>query len=384
MAEERKVVGQEEKRAEAPIHGDILQAILSHVPMIDLVPASQVSKSWLQAVYSSLHQTNTIKPWLMVHTQANTSPYVTTTHAYDPRSQVWIEIRQPSVNYVSTLQSSHSTLLFMLSPRKLAFSLDPLHLTWHQAEPPRVWRQNPIIALVDQFLVVAGGACDFEDDPLVVEIYDLNSRTWDTCESIPSILRDSPSSTWLSVAVKEHRMHVTEKKTGVTFSFEPKTKIWYGPYDLLSDHSVYSCVIGSLNNNRLIMAGVMGDAENVKSVKLWELRGELELTRKELEFGEMPKEMVEILKGESCWVPSIAMSSMGDFAYIQNPWQPEELVVCEIVNGACKWGSLRNVVVNDRSRITQRLVVTCSNVGMLDLKMAMMSDKHRRFSLKDS
>ncbi|KAJ7943671.1 F-box/kelch-repeat protein [Quillaja saponaria] len=376
MGQERKQIQEEN---EAPINGDILEAIISHVPLIDLVPASHVSKSWHRAVYSSLCYSNTIKPWLMVYTQGDIAPYVTTTHAYDPRSRVWLEFHRPSIEYVSGLGSSHSSLLYMLSPTKFAFSFDPLHLMWHHVEPPLVWRQNPVVAMIGQYVVVAGGACDFYNEPLLVEIYDMNTRKWGACESIPLILGDSLSSTWLSVAVDDQRMHVTEKNSGATYSFDPKNNIWHGPYDLHPDQSSYCYVIGSLNNNRLIMASAQGDAENVKSVKLWELRGESELTWKQLKSGEMPKEMLEKLKGESDWVPSIAMSSMGDFAYIHNPWRPEDLVVCEVVNGACKWRSERNAVVNDRSRMNQRLVVTCSNVGMEDLKRALRSEKAEVF-----
>ncbi|XP_059447826.1 F-box/kelch-repeat protein At1g23390-like [Corylus avellana] len=371
MAKERKVKQEEE---EAPIHGDILETILSHVPLIDLAPSCHVSKTWERAVTSSLRHLNPTKPWLVVHTQSTRSPYATTMHAYDPRSSVWVEIQQPSINYVSALRSSHSTLLYMLSPFKISFSVDPLNLTWHRADASLVWRPDPIVALVGHRIVVAGGTCDFGEDPLAMETYDLRTRTWDTCGSMPSILKDSAASTWLSVAVDEHRMYLTEKSSGVTHVFNPSTKTWQGPFDLRPGKQVFSSLIGFVSD-RMVLVGLIGDAENVKGVKLWEVEGEMsELKLKEM--GEMPTELVEKLKGESPCVTSIAMTSMGDYAYLHNPSDPGELILCEVADGVCKWGSLRNAVVNDATRM-RNLVFTCSNVGLGDVEDSLRSGRRR-------
>ncbi len=370
-----------EEAEEAPIHGDILEAILSHVPLIDLVPACHVSTTWKGAVFSSLKHLNPIKPWLIVHAQTNRNPYSTTTHAYDPRSHVWVEIDQPSIQYVSTLRSSHSSLLYMQSPFRFVFSSDPLHLTWHRAVAPLVWRPDPIVAMVGQRVVIAGGACDFGDDPLAVETYDLKTCKWDTCDSMPGVLKDSAASTWLSVAVDEERMYVTEKCSGVMHSFDPITKTWRGPYDLRPGQNVFSSVIGFVND-RMIVVGLIGEAENVKSVKLWEVKGEMLEIKEEIEMGEMPKELLVKFKGQSPRVSSIAMNSMGNFVFIHNPSDPAEVIVCEVVNGACNWGSVRNVVVNDGSRIMQSLVYTCANVGLGDLNQAFRSG-NRRFTITD-
>ncbi|XP_062158788.1 F-box/kelch-repeat protein At1g23390-like [Alnus glutinosa] len=372
MAKEREV-----KEEAAPIHGDILETILSHVSLIDLAPSCHVSKTWERAVSSSLRHLNPTKPWLLVHTQSTRSPYATTIHAYDPRSSDWVEIQQPSINHVSTLRSSHSTLLYMLSPFKLAFSFDPLHLTWHREDAMLVWRPDPIVALVGHHVVVTGGTCDFGDDPLAMETYDLRTRTWDTCNSMPAILKESAASTWLSVAVDEHRMYVMEKSSGVTHVFDPSTKTWHGPFDLRPGKQVFSSVIGFVND-RMVLVGLIGDAENVKGVKLWEVNGEMSELK---EMGEMPKELVKKLKGESPCVTSIGMTSMGDFAYLHNPSDPGELIWCEVSNGVCKWGSVRNVVVNDATRM-QNLVFSCSNVGLGDVEDSLRSGR-RRFAIKD-
>ncbi|KAJ1399494.1 Kelch-type beta propeller [Sesbania bispinosa] len=359
------------KAEEAPIHGDILEAIFSHVPLIHLVHASHVSKAWKRAVSSSLAHVRPIKPWLMVLTQSTRASHVTTAHAYDPRSHVWLEIKHyPSIKnrrYSSAIRSSHSTLLYTLSPAEFAFSLDALHLAWHHAPAPRVWRTDPIVARVGQRVVVAGGACEFEDDPLAVEMYDMESDTWIMCQSMPELLKGSSASTWISVAVAGDMMHVTEKNSGVTYSFDTITRRWEGPYDLRPDQSVCYCVTGTLGK-RLMVAGVVGDAENVKGVKLWALKGELGSGMEEV--GEMPKEMVEKVRSGLVF-GSVEVTCVGDFVYLRNTAQPEEVMMCEVVSGGlCEWKSVSNVALNGG----MRMVVCGGDVRMEDLQRAVMSE----------
>lgn len=365
MAKQKKQA-KEQASKEAPIHGDVLEEVLSHVPLIDLVPASQVSRAWKGAVSASLRRQKT-KPWLIVYVQSTMAPYTITTHAYDPRSHVWIEIHGPSVNHVALLRSSSSTLLYMLSPSKFAFSLDPLRLTWHHAEAPPVWRTDPIVALVGHRLVVAGGACEYEDDPLAVEIYDTKARTWERCGSMPEILKDSAASTWISVAVVDDaRMYVTEKCSGRTYAFDSITKTWVGPFDLRPDGTGFCWVIG-FAGGRLILAGLLGRADDVRSVKLWEVSGDSLEHRKEM--GEVPQELVGKFRGNCPCVWSMGMNAMGNFVYLHNPADPTEVIQCELENGGCRWSSVRNPVVNDTTRM-QRIVVSCANVGMGDLRTA--------------
>ncbi|KAF5442085.1 hypothetical protein F2P56_037041 [Juglans regia] len=377
---QQELKAEAEASATASIHGDVLEIILSHVPLIDLEHARCVSNTWNRAVFSSLRHLNPIKPWLIVHKQSTRHPYATTAHAYDPRSGVWLKIDQPPINHVSALRSSHSTLLYMQTSLQFAFSFDPLHLKWNRANAPLVWRTDPIVALVGHRVVVAGGTFDLGDDPLPLETYDLRTGKWDICQWIPTVLKDSPSSLWLSVAVDEHKMYVTEKSSGITHSFDPSTKTWYGPYDLRPGNHVFSSAIGFVNDS-MVVVGLIGDSENVKGVKLWEAMKGTEMVELR-EIGEMPEELVGKLKGESACLPSIGLNTMGQFAYLHNPSDPGELILCEVADGACRWGSVRNVVGDDESRM-QRLVFTCSDVGLGVLHDAICSG-NRRFTVEDN
>lgn len=407
----RRIQSKMDKQAAAPegdsgsntnnsiVHGDILEAILSQVPLIDLASACYVSRSWNRAVFSSLRRINKIKPWLLLHTQSQRTmaPYLTTAHAYDARSHVWIEIKnnQPS-SFDFLLRSSHSTLLYTLSPSKLSFSFDPLHLAWHHVDAPRVWRTDPVVALVGDKVVVAGGACDFEDDPLAVEMYSVDTRAWEICQSMPAVLKDSAASTWLSVAVNSRQLYVTEKYSGITVSFDPSTKGWSGPFHLRQfDHDekvFYSAT--TFANDRLIAVGLTREAEDVKSLKIWQVNikgGSLEELK---EIGEMPKALLEKLKGNkeicsgsgSASLTSVSVTSMGDSVYLHNPSNSEDLVLCEIGecgDDECKWSEIKNVVVDEEdAKIKGRLILTCSSVGIGDLQRALLHENPRSVYFK--
>ncbi|KAL2347472.1 hypothetical protein Fmac_001472 [Flemingia macrophylla] len=344
---------------EAPIHGDILEAVFSHVPLVHLVPASHVSKSWKRAVSSSLTHVSPIKPWLIVLTHSPRASHVTTSHAYDPRSHVWLEIKSNTC-HASPVRSSHSTLLFKLTPAEFAFTVDALHLRWHHAPSPRVWRTDPIVARVGTRIVVAGGACEFEADPLAVEVYDAVDREWSTCEPMPALLKGSTASAWLSVAVAGGLMHVTEKFSGVTYSFDPVGNAWTAAFDLRPDESVCYCVTGTLGE-RFMVAGVVGELRNVKGVKLWEVQRGLGSEMEEV--AEMPMEMVRRLMGGS-ELGSVEVTWIGDFVYVRNTSLAGEFVVCEFVDrDRCEWRNLTNAAVSHGTRV----VVCGGDVCMEDL-----------------
>lgn len=366
-----------------PLHGDVLELMLSHVPLVDLVPASRVSRSWRRAVASSLRHLNRAKPWLVVHTQGRRSNSPAAVHAYDPRSGLWMEVvgtsRTP-VKLASAIRSSNSTLLYALSPTRLSFSFDPLNLTWHHVAAPLVWRADPVVVVVGHRIVVAGGACDFEDDPLSVETYDLRTGAWSACQPMPAILKDSSASTWLSVAADSRRMYVTEKVSGVTYSYDPEVQAWNGPYDLRPDRSVYYSVLG-FSGDQLILVGLTGSAENFKSLKLWGISSDLGEFE---EIAEIPAELGENLKDEYSGVHSIAICAAGDLVYIHSPERPGNVVWCEVAARGCrsKWGSVKNAALTEANWM-ERMVFTCARVGVAELETAVAAG-NRRFQVKET
>lgn len=363
---------------EDPIHGDMLEEILSHVPLIDLIPTLPVSKSWNQAVHSSLLSRNPPKPWLVVHSQATRHPYATATRAYDPRSRVWINISQPSIKHPSTLRSSSSNFLYMLSPSRLSFSSDKLNLRWHHVGAPLLWRGDPIVAKVGDSIVVAGGTCDFEDDPLAVEIYSIKNRSWRTCDSLPARLKDTAASTWLSAAATSEKLFVMEKHSGATYWFDLDSSDWSKQCDLRPDQRCFYSVIGCVEE-RLILVGLIGDVENVKKVKVWEVGwdSKSESFDRCMEIGEMPGVLVEKLESETFGISSVNMCLAGSFVYIYNPEKVEEVVACELIKGGgCNWGRVHNAVAGGRCGM-ERVVFTCADVKVEELQQAVRAESRR-------
>ncbi|XP_071927697.1 F-box/kelch-repeat protein At1g23390-like [Coffea arabica] len=367
---------------EDPIYGDMLEEILSRVPLIDLIPTLHVSKSWNQAVHSSLLSRNPPKPWLIIHSQATRHPYATTTRAYDPCSRVWIKMSQPaSIKHATALRSSNSNFLYMLSPSKLSFSFDKLNLRWHHVDAPLLWRGDPIVAEVGDSIVVAGGTCDFEDDPLAVEIYSIKNRSWRTCDSMPARLKDSAASTWLSVAATPEKLFVMEKHSGATYWFDLDSNDWSKQFDIRPDQRCFYSVIGCVKE-RLILVGLIGDVENVEKVKVWEVGCDSDSGSFDrcMETGEMPRLFVEKLESETFGISSINICLAGSFVYIYNPEKVEEVVACELIKGGgCNWGSVHNAVSGGVCGM-ERVVFTCADVKVEELERALGAE-NRRFEV---
>lgn len=361
-----------------PLHGDVMELILSHVPLIDLVAARRVSRCWNRAVSSSLLLFNRPRPWLVAHSQSTRPPYAVVAHAFDPRSCVWMELHHRNLSAKhgsSPLRSQSGRLLYSLSPSQFSFSLDPLGLSWHSVEPPLVWRPDPIVAAAGPRVVVAGGGCDFDDDPLAVEIYDLEKRKWESCDAMPSALRDCSASACLSVAAGRGRIYVTEKLSGEAHSFNPEAKEWHGPYHLRPVGNIYCSVIDFVND-RMLLIGLINNSDSLshpstkgQSVKIWEVLGEVSEYR---EMAEMPGELLKEMKGEDPSISSVSVCSAGDMMYLYDPWKPETVVWCELaVDGSsCEWGSLR-ILADQHSCQAGRTVLSCWDVGIPELERAL-------------
>lgn len=360
------------EETEAEIHGDVLEVILSHVPTVDLVSASHVSKWWRGAVSSSLRHSNQPKSWLIIHAQSTRHPRAAAAYAYDARSDVWIRIIRPEIECATAvLRSSAGGCLYMLSPSGFAFSVDPLCSEWYAVSPPRVWRQDPVVAAVGDAVVVAGGGCYFEDDELAVEIYDLNERAWRRCESMPPTMKDSAAATWLSAAATADKLFLVDKQTGLTHWFDPETNSWSGPFALNPDQPVRSFHIGRAGGG-LILTGIC-PIENEETIKLWRIEG----TDHSLEeIDEMPEEFVAGLKNDSEHF-SIEIRSAGNLVYVYNPSAAAEVVACELTaGGGCRWWKATNPTARD-GMIGMTSSFTCAEVGIGELQRAMKAKGYR-------
>ncbi|XP_047320440.1 F-box/kelch-repeat protein At1g23390-like [Impatiens glandulifera] len=366
---------QEIIEAAAPIQQDILESIFSFVPLIDLAPATHVSNEWKLAVSSSLLYINTSKPWFFFHQQNIFSPNIISSQAYDTRSKLWMQIKQPTPpsNVSGTLHSSHSNLLYMLSPSKFTFSIDPFNLNWHHSNnAPFACRHDSIIALVGGKIFVAGGGTNFYDDvidPLAVEIYDMNTGLMESGESMPGVFNASAASTWLSVATDGRVLYVMDKESGLMHGFDSESKRWSDPYELCLVPNGFNSII-TFTNGRLIVIQLIGERDNLTSLKIRSVNTE---TYEIEELGEMPKAMFGRLKEESFQISSINACSAGNWIYLYNPSEIGDIYICEMLNGGCRWTLEKIPLENGRSWRT--VAVTCKEVGIDEVDEALRSGK---------
>ncbi|KAL2543212.1 F-box/kelch-repeat protein [Abeliophyllum distichum] len=221
--------------------------------------------------------------------------------------------------------------------------------------------------------LLQGGGCDYQDDPLPVEIYNIATRAWHTCDTtMPGNLKDSAASTWLSITTTNEKLFVAEKQSGLTYWFDPNSRCWSGPYKLNPNQPIYDHNIGTSNDD-LILVGLCKNIENVEQVKIWKVEKENFQCE---EIGEMPLLYVEKLK-KNFGISSINIRVTGNFVFIYNQSETEEVVVCELITGGgCRWWSIKNVVARDETKMN-RLVFTCSEVSFDELQRVRRLENRR-------
>ncbi|KAJ4788086.1 F-box/kelch-repeat protein [Rhynchospora pubera] len=285
---------------------DMLQAVVTKLPTVDLLSASCVSHGWLHAVRSSLRTQPRLFPWLILRCLPHPVATTYSIHALDPQSRTWLSVpRQynstgkakepsPTLNF---LHGSTRDRLYALTLYQLLISKDPFGSSCQmEAKGPNVWRQDPVVAEVqDQWLVVVGGG--FQMDEGAVEVYDKQTGMWELAEPMPAEFGGSTYATWLSVAVSEKRLYVIEKKTGWISRFDPESKTWGPTSQLRTIPSVSKWAIVMAGKERLLAVGagaegVMG--KEVMKVRAWEVDGDSlqVINNKPME---MPTEMVDRL-----------------------------------------------------------------------------------------
>ncbi|KAJ3686917.1 hypothetical protein LUZ61_016081 [Rhynchospora tenuis] len=292
------------------LYGDVLEAVVTRVPTVDLIPASRVSREWHRAVRSSLLRHPRRSPWLLLRFLPRpTSPGLFSIHAFDPFSSSWLSLPQysgtsnkkPADDGMTTfLCASTGDRLHTLSASTMVVSKDPFCTEWRkEAKAPKVWRKDAVVAEVGQWVVVAGGGCHMvlEEGDVVgaVEVYDKKAGTWESAEPIPEQFDGSAYATWLSAAASDERLYVMEKKAGLVGSFDPQSKRWGPTCQLRLDPAVSSWAIAIGRDERLIAVGVGPVGQSGTKVRFWEVNRETLQPVADTKIEDMPTEMVERL-----------------------------------------------------------------------------------------
>ncbi|XP_078165525.1 F-box/kelch-repeat protein At1g23390-like [Carex rostrata] len=301
--------------------GDVLEAVVTTLPTIDLLSASCVSHDWLHAVRSSLHTRPRLFPWLILRCLPHCTASTHSIHALDPYSRTWLSVprRNNSIGKQSLLtpyflHGSTRDLLYTLTLSQLVISKDPFGSSIKmEMKGPKIWRQDPVVAEVGHWVVVVGGGfitdLDEGEEEGAVEIYNKQTGTWELAEPMPTNFEGS-YATLLSVAVSDNRLYVIEKDTGWVSQFDPESKTWEHTCQLRPDSSGLKWSIGIASKERLLLVGAGREGEVMK-VRIWEIDGDtLQVINNNPE--EMPTEMVDRL--------------FPDFNCLNEDWQ----VVCSV------------------------------------------------------
>ncbi|XP_043702201.1 F-box/kelch-repeat protein At1g23390-like [Telopea speciosissima] len=201
-------------------------------------------------------------------------------------------------------------------------------------------------------------------------MYDVNSGRWNPCQCMPSLFKDSTTSTWISTAT-DRKLYLLEKRSCLICSYDAETKKWGDTFNLnlqISNPSKINVTHSTIGfvDDRLVLVGLMGEPEDLHGLGLWEVDHDTYECRP---VGEMPPEMVEKMRNRNSPLSTVRASMEGGSIYTNNPRNPEQIFFCELKEGICQWGYGVNSMANEGNRM-QRFVFTCSRVGMDDLHKA--------------
>ncbi|KAF8677991.1 hypothetical protein HU200_046348 [Digitaria exilis] len=270
------------------LYGDVLEAVVEHVPAPDLAAAARVSREWLRAVRAALRRRPRRLPWLVVHIQARGGGGGARrcAAAYDPCAGAWLAVPSPprhaTPSHVRLVRGSRGDRVCALSLSGLAVAADPLGAAPCVAaiDAPAVWRVDPVLAAVGDRVVALGGASRLAladgEDAAAVEVHD--GGGWTACEPMPDALSDSASATWLSAAATDQRVYLVERATGWASWFDPASRRW-GPTRHLgpADPAVTAWGVAPGAGERLVLFGAKRadkEAECTVVVQAWEVDGD--------------------------------------------------------------------------------------------------------------
>ncbi|OAY78601.1 F-box/kelch-repeat protein [Ananas comosus] len=376
------------------LYGDVLEAVASRVPTLDLVSASRVSREWRRGVRAALRRRPRRSPWLLLrlHRPTSTSASASsrgTLLAYDPHSRTWLpplpHVRGPPRPRTSPPRASPA--LHAASLSAMAVARDPFGATWRAVE---------------------ARACEGEDAGAVEVRGPGGSDGWEPCDPIPAAFDGSKSATWLSAATSDSRVYITDKNRGWTSWFDLETKKWGPTRQLRPDPAAASFAIGILssgynnnNNNdddrhrhRLVLA-TAGRREGRVEVRLWEADAEtLDVVEGKCAAAEMPKEFAkrmfqDITEEESdeddrSWGSSslsVGLCSSGDGGYVYNGSDLRKGMVRfydyyyyyhdeDGRTASCKWEWIGVPMIMQKEKVVDRVVVVgCTVVGLDDLAL---------------
>ncbi|KAG5002347.1 hypothetical protein JHK87_023419 [Glycine soja] len=339
---------------------DLIELILSLLPIPTLIRASTVCKLWHSIISSSSFSTlsNHLKqPWFFLHGIHNISSKNNQSFAFDPSSNTWFLLPTPQHYHQSQYQSNTSfigtsSFFFITAPNFLYTPI--LHPSWHPTPPLHFPRINPLLGVFhdakDQnfghhpkFIVVGGvkfigNLVDIEDR-LDVEIYDPLVGSWELGPPLPPDFRSGNSSSSLSSALFRGKFYVFGIYSCFVSSFDLHKRVWSDVHTLRPRHEVvFSFLVAC--REMLVLAGVCNFPHGSSSFVLWKVD---ERTMWFTQIDVMPHDLLcSLFDGdEDDKFASLKCVGLGDLIYVFNEdyHRMYPACVCEIdgESGRCVW-----------------------------------------------
>ncbi|XLU98536.1 hypothetical protein S245_012876 [Arachis hypogaea] len=339
---------------------DLIELILSFLPIPTLIRSSTVCKQWhsiISSVSFSNNHHNNKKPWFFLHGIHNISSKNNQSFAFDPTSNSWFLF--PTFPTTSTTTNNHqnqpnnsfigSNGFFFITVPEFCYTRILRPTRWHATSPLYFSRINPLLGVFNdhgphpKFIVVGGvkfigNLVDIEDR-LDVEIYDPVQGTWELSPPLPADFRSGNSSSSLSSAMFKGRFYVFGIYSCFVASFDLKQRIWSDVQTLRPHLGVAFCFLIPCSKH-LLLAGVCNSPQGGCSFNLWKVdEGTMEVS----EIGAMPRELLYALfdGDEDDEFASLKCVGLDDLVYVFNEDYRSVYpsCVCEIDadSGRCSW-----------------------------------------------
>lgn len=350
---------------------DLVESILSRLPITSILRATSVCKLWNSIIHSYSFKTQVsdsrlFPSWLFLFGQ-NNHPLV----AFDPESNDWIRFSKETGLSTDSLIASGG---FIFSTSLEKFSFRPVfNGRWCQTRPLRFPRCKPLIGVCYEadflkqarFIVVGGISLLNQQDCLAVEIYNPDQNYWELCQPLNEIFQPGNSAQSLCSALFEEKFFVYDKYSCFISSFDMKERSWSNPKTLRPPGTLVSSLISV--QNRLILAGLCTTYNDGLEFNLWNID---DVTLEFREIAIMPQDLLSCLIDHESGQKFSSLKSAGSdrFLYIFN----EELsgdfpvCICEMSNsGNCSWR--RTPGFPESVTSLQNVVSFCFNGSLQDI-----------------
>ncbi|KAJ7294365.1 hypothetical protein O6H91_Y262700 [Diphasiastrum complanatum] len=323
--------------------------VLSHLPVLNLVRASLVSKHWRSIVASPsfihLHSKGfTPRPWFFLYGINFLVPAKSQAFAYDPYTRKWhcLPLKSfPEHDQTSLAVSSGFLYAITASTHLQICHKHDLFPEFLSLTPPmNCSRRNPIVNFVEDSIsdsykvIVCGGVSVFEDEDLAVEIFDSDAGSWEVCAGLPGEFRGSSSAHWTTSVICKGRFFVHEMYSGSTAALDLHLKTWT-PVHVLRPLGVrYSYLVSCAGN--LLLAGTCS-IQNRGTFALWKVD---EVTLDCSEIGQMPEDLYSVFESEEeDKTVNLKCVAAGEMLYVFSLAKHNgyAVVSCQVSDDKCCW-----------------------------------------------